>query len=199
MRTGKLPGDVFEARRMTVRNEAVSDPRGVTSYSLSKHVLIPAQAAKGDDARVAELIDSYVQCLNRTLARCGRREGDKSTVWVGATGGVRTCLTNGELADDLVARFKAALSESLGGGGPAGPDGLGGGSPGGPSPGGPGGPGGAVRFAVLSGEEEARCELRAADMLCRPLFDRMQKDVVNLMSGGGSTCQFSFTERGQRR
>ena len=116
---------------------------------------------------------------------------DQFSILFGATGGVRDLLDTGKITLDTLRTFAAELKEVCGA---------------------------KADFSVLSGEEEARCELVAAQRLFKPTFRNAEFDTFGLVSGGhsslysllptdapvtcavlaagGMSCQFVYTRGG---
>ena len=156
LRRGREAGSVLELRTKRLRN-----PSGF-SISLGRNVLGPSALSAGSVAEEAYL--AFCRQLNSGLVECGKRDGDDSHVFVGATGGVRKLLDDGVISQSHVDRFTQVLKRVCG-----------------PS----------ASFTVLSGNQEALCELRAARSVFGQHFIEKGAGRVDIFSGGGATCQFA--------
>ena len=157
LRAGREQGSVLELKTKRLRSD-----KGY-NISLSRNVLQPA-AARSRQARVSAF-DDFLRQLSSSLVECGKREGDGSTVFVGATGGVRKLLEENVITSELCDQFGEALKKVCGT---------------------------TSKFEVISGDDEAKCELRAARSIFSKTFQAGEHGRVDLFSGGGATCQFAF-------
>ena len=112
----------------------------------------------------------FFPVLLRGLFSLGWRDERRMSVFIGATGGVRKLRERGQLSDQQVADFEAALNEAL----PHARCHL--------------------AFHILTGDDEARYELTATQHIFAPFFAAEGKGRVQFFSGGGATCQFGHGE-----
>jgi len=124
----------------------------------------------GDVLADASYQAEFLPTLQQELTALGWVDGRDNTIFVGATGGVRKLLKAGTVTTAQLSEFedvlKAALQarQSL------------------------------IKFAVLTGDEEAQYEFAATQMIFSPMFERAGKSKPFFLSGGGETCQFAYGE-----
>lgn len=144
--------------------------RTTRSVSISRDVLRPmldgAEAGLFSASTAVRPADVFAKALTTELSSLGRRAGDGSTVFLGATGGVRALVTqHGDRAQAMLEELRAALLPTLGGD---------------------------VRFEVVADLHEALCEYEAARCIFGPLFAQHGMGTVGMLSGGGASCQFAW-------
>ena len=118
----------------------------------------------------ATYVDEFLPVVKSKLQSLGWKEASGAVVFVGATGGVRKAVAAGQVSNERLREFEAALVAAL--------------NPGQSSS-------GAVEFRVLTGDDEAKYELAATQHIFAPFFEREGKGRVLFFSGGGQTCQFA--------
>ena len=156
-------GSVHEVRKKRLTHHYYGNE---TSLSLDRDVLKPliAQAEPGSDDHDT-LVAKFLTPLKIELANCGRRQGDGSTVFIGATGGVRRLLhEHTERVEALLQVLQDAITSHFDA---------------------------AVSFELLSEDVEARCEREAVRHVFRAFFEEKQLGSVGMLSGGGASCQFA--------
>ena len=112
----------------------------------------------------------FLPALQQGLAALGWSDARESTIFVGATGGVRKLLQAGKVTTAQLSEFEGVLKAAL-----QARHSL-------------------IKFAVLTGDEEAQYEFSATQMIFSPMFERAGKSKPFFLSGGGATCQFAYGE-----
>jgi len=117
----------------------------------------------GDDVLKTGSFDLYLDLVSDGLRKLGWQMGMK--VFIGGTGGVRDLIKQGLVTEERVDEFRAALAARFGA---------------------------QASFGVLSPDEEADYERRAAWYAFSDFIQKERHAPVALLSGGGSSVQVYF-------